>query len=311
MLTAFFELNNTDPNIRQYLYRDIPSYYPWNKSTRVWKRRKQGKMRGRMVSVNPAEGERFYLRVLLQHVKGPIGFDYLYMVDDVLYTMFRRAALERGLIKSDNYIHALHEECSIVVQDGDILAWHSLNTDQKNTHDTIMRHVDVDSPGVFFIDGPGGTRKTFLYKALLANVRSRGLIALATALSGVAANNMTEGRTTHSLFKIPINLTTSSMCNIKKQSGLDKLLCQAKLIIWDEASTAKRQFVEAVDRTMQDATGVKLPFGGKIMVLGGDFRQVLPVIRGGTRAQIVDSSLRMSPLWSIIKRMRVTINIRA
>nr|GEV14038.1 hypothetical protein [Tanacetum cinerariifolium] len=149
-----------------------------------------------------------------------------------------------------------------------------------------MQHVDADSPGMFFIDGPRGTGKTFLYKALLANVRSRGLIALATASSGVAANNMTGGRTAYLLFKIP-------------------------LIIWDEASMAKRQAVEAVDQTMQYITGVKLPFSGKIMVLGGDFRQVLVVVRRGTRAQIVDSSLRMSPLWSIIKRMRLTINMRA
>ncbi|XP_024990585.1 ATP-dependent DNA helicase PIF1-like [Cynara cardunculus var. scolymus] len=74
---------------------------------------------------------------------------------------------------------------------------------------------------------------------------------------------------------------------------------------------AKRQAVEALDRTMQDITGVRLPFGGKIMIMGGDFRQVLPVMRHGTRAQIVDSSLRMSPIWSSIKKLRLTINMRA
>nr|GEU95242.1 hypothetical protein [Tanacetum cinerariifolium] len=74
---------------------------------------------------------------------------------------------------------------------------------------------------------------------------------------------------------------------------------------------AKRQAVEAVDQTMQDITWVKLPFSGKIIVLLGDFRQVLLVVRRRTRAQIVYSSLRMSPLWSIIKRMRLTINMRA
>ena len=164
---------------------------------------------------------------------------------------------------------------------------------------------------MFFIDGPGGTGKTFLYKALLANIRSRGLIALATASSGVAANNMPGGRTAHSRFRIPLNLDNNSMCNIKKQSGAAQLIRDAKIIIWDEASMAKRQAVEALDRTMQDIIGVTLPFGGKIMILGGDFRQVLPVVRRGTRAQIVDSSLRMSPLWSTIKKIRLTINIRA
>ncbi|GJZ19453.1 hypothetical protein Tco_0556043 [Tanacetum coccineum] len=344
MLTAFFELNKKDTNARQYFYRDIPRYYTWNKSTRVWKRRKQGKMRGRMVSANPAEGERFYLRVLLQHVKGPTGFDYLYTVDDVLYTTFRRAALERGLIKSDSYIHECLRESSmhelpyalrrlfatilIFCEPGDVRKlrddhYESLSEDYtlnctrvERVQNMVLTDIsailqsmgrsisDFDLPNIaadvrpyafgcrtFFIDGPGGIGKTFLYKALLDIVRSRGLIALATASSGAAANNMTGGRTAHSRFKIPINLSTNSMCNIKKQSGLAKLLCQAKLIIWDEASMAKRQAVEAVDRTMQDITGVKLPFGIKIMVLGGDFRQVLSVVRRGTRAQIVDSSL--------------------
>ncbi|GJR26074.1 reverse transcriptase domain-containing protein [Tanacetum coccineum] len=181
-----------------------------------------------------------------------------------------------------------HEECSIVVQEEDKLARHSLNSDQKNAYDTIMRHVDADSSGVLFIDDSRGTGKKFLYKALLATVRSRCLIALAIASLGAAANNMTGGRTAHLRFKISINLTTNSICNIKKESGLAKLLCQAKLIIWDEVSMAKRQVVEAVDRTMQDITGVKLPFGGKIMVLGGDLRR-------RTRVQIVDSSLQIFP----------------
>ena len=46
------------------------------------------------------------------------------------------------------------------------------------------------------------------------------------------------------------------------------------LIIWDEASMAKRQAIEALDRTMQDIIEENFPFGGKIMLFGGDFRQV-------------------------------------
>ena len=40
---------------------------------------------------------------------------------------------------------------------------------------------------LFFIDGPGGTGKTFLYDLLLARVRSQGEVALAVASSGLAA----------------------------------------------------------------------------------------------------------------------------
>ncbi|CAI9284570.1 unnamed protein product [Lactuca saligna] len=139
---------------------------------------------------------------------------------------------------------------------------------EKFAYDEIMWHVHNDIPGVFFIDGPGGTGKTFLYKALLANIRSCGRIALATASSCVAANNMRVGRTTHSCFKIPLNLENNSVFMISRQSGIAQLLRIEKVIVCDEASMAKRHALEAVDRTMKDITGVMIQFGGNIMVLG-------------------------------------------
>ena len=56
------------------------------------------------------------------------------------------------------------------------------------------------------------------------------------------------------------------------------------LILWDEATTTKRQAVEALDNSMRDIMGRRdRPFGGKTVVFGGDFRQVLPVVRRGSR----------------------------
>ncbi|XP_006356180.1 uncharacterized protein [Solanum tuberosum] len=60
----------------------------------------------------------------------------------------------------------------------------------------------------------GGSGKTFLYRALLATVRSKGFIALATTTSGVAASILPGGRTAHSRFKIPINIDEQFSCNI-------------------------------------------------------------------------------------------------
>jgi ATP-dependent DNA helicase PIF1 len=56
------------------------------------------------------------------------------------------------------------------------------------------------------------------------------------------------------------------------------LLCRAALIIWDEVAMTKRQSVEMLDRSLQDIMGYELQFGGKVMVFGGDFRQVLPIV---------------------------------
>ena len=60
--------------------------------------------------------------------------------------------------------------------------------------------------GKFFLDGPGGTGKTYLYRALLAKIRSTDRIVVATATSGIAASIMPGGRTAHSRFKNPIKL---------------------------------------------------------------------------------------------------------
>ena len=119
-----------------------------------------------------------------------------------------------------------------------------------------------------------------------------------SATSGIAASIMPGGRTAHSRFKIPIKLSDNSMCSFTKNSGTAELLKQASLIVWDEVAMTKRQAVETLDRSLQDITGCPLPFGGKVVVFCGDFRQVLPVVTRGTRAQITDATLLRSYLWA-------------
>jgi ATP-dependent DNA helicase PIF1 len=70
--------------------------------------------------------------------------------------------------------------------------------------------------------------------------------------------------------------------------------------------------MEALDYSMRDIMGQKdLPFGGKTIVFGGDFRKVLPVVRKGSRAQIVGASLRISYLWEFMRHLKLMRNMRA
>ena len=52
------------------------------------------------------------------------------------------------------------------------------------------------------------------------------------------------------------------------------------------------------------------PFGGKVLVLGGDYRQCLPVVPGANRAQIVDICLPNSFLWQNFDILSLTVNMR-
>lgn len=409
MLTAYFEENSLYEKARGILYREFPEHYTWQSQGKFWKQRKRVTVFqvGRIVSAHPAEGERYYLQVLLNHVTGATSFEDLRTVNGQVMPTFREAAEKRGLIEADstlddcmteaelfqipsslqrlfatilvfcepsdvcslrnkhleamledysrnckckhtveqmvlkNIIDMLHsmgkdiesyplpeidqqhettddipreimEETSIEVDHEDTSLHKNLNNEQREAYDEILAAIDHQRGGIFFVDGPGGTGKTFLYRALLATIRGQGNIAVETATSGVAASIMPGGRTAHSRFKIPLKIDDGDICGFTKQSGTAKLLKAASLIIWDEASMTKRQTVEALDKSMRDIMDrPELPFGGKTIVFGGDFRQVLPVVRKGTRAQIVDASLRRSQLWNSMRQLKLVRNMRA
>ena len=149
----------------------------------------------------------------------------------------------------------------------------TLNEEQRAAYDEIMSSVDTEDGGLFFMDGPGGTGKTYLYRALLATICSQKKIAIATATSSVVASIMPGGRTAHSRFKIPLTIDNGAFCTFMKQSGTTKLLQASSLIIWDKASMTKRQSVKALDNSLHDIMDrPELPFGGKTVVFGGDFR---------------------------------------
>jgi len=53
-----------------------------------------------------------------------------------------------------------------------------------------------------------------------------------------------------------------------------------------------------------------MPFGGKLVVLGGDFRKILPVIPRGPRHDVVDASINSTRLWKHCRVLKLTKNMR-
>jgi hypothetical protein len=187
----------------------------------------------------------------------------------------------------------------------------NLNLEQLSDYTEIIEHVINRKGRVFFVDGTGGTGQSFLYMCLIATVHLEGVIAVATATSGIATSIMPGGRTTHSVFKISIKISDGSICRFSKQSDTANLFHRAALIIWDEVAMTERQSIEMLDRSLQDIMGCELPFGRKVMVFGGDFKQVLPVVPRGTRAQITDATLLRSYIWKDVRKICLTRNMRA
>ena len=99
-------------------------------------------------------------------------------------------------------------------------------------------------------------------------------------------------------------------CSVSAQSDTARIIREAELIVWDEAPMMHKGAYEAVSRTFQDLMRNDLPFGGKTVVLGGDFRQVCPVVRKGSRGKVVAASLKNAAFWQQVQRLSLTINMR-
>jgi ATP-dependent DNA helicase PIF1 len=97
---------------------------------------------------------------------------------------------------------------------------------------------------------------------------------------------------------------------VDAKSTLGKKLLRAKLIIWDECTMAPQLALAAVDRMLQDLTDVKKPFGGKVIVLGGDWRQSLPISLHSNKTVILGNCLKKSLLWPKFKHFSLETNMR-
>ncbi|XP_058749840.1 uncharacterized protein LOC131622824 [Vicia villosa] len=148
-----------------------------------------------------------------------------------------------------------------------------------------------------------------------AALRSQKKIVLPVASSGIASLLLPGGRTAHSRFKISVSTLETSICNINKKDDLAELLKMTDLIIWDEAPMATKFCFESLDKSLKDIMS-GMPhashkiFGGKVVVFGGDFRQIIPIIPRGTRSDIIHATINSSYIWDHCKVLKLTKNMR-
>ena len=96
-----------------------------------------------------------------------------------------------------------------------------MNVEQLNAFEELQRAIEDDLRGsrLFFLEGAGGTGKTFLYKCLYFHLRSKGVKVklvfsteikhatqvLMVAQTGIAATLLINGTTVHRQFGVPLN----------------------------------------------------------------------------------------------------------
>eukprot|EP00660_Eupelagonema_oceanica_P017241 gene17241-biopygen22137 len=128
---------------------------------------------------------------------------------------------------------------------------------------------------------------------------------------------MPGGRTLHSRYGLPVPLPLEGAASrIKMQSPQAAVLRGARLIIIDEGPTAAKAVYDAIDELLKDVmqhdpVESAKPFGGKVVLIGGAFRQLPPVIRHGTRVDVARYYIRRSTIWRGVALHSLVENKRA
>ncbi|GBM36696.1 hypothetical protein AVEN_221963-1 [Araneus ventricosus] len=116
------------------------------------------------------------------------------------------------------------------------------------------------------------------------------------------------GRSVNSGFKLPVPLLDTSVLSMRLTSPEADKSRQAVLIIIDEIAMLTKDGLRCIDSLLRDLMNNDKPFGGKAIIIGGDFRQTLQVVPRGARADVIEICIKSSPFWSI--HLSLTTNIR-
>lgn len=110
MFLAWMQCNAKFSEARELRYSEFPEKFVWNRRDHEWTPRKKGFSIGRLYHASPVSGERYYLRTLLNYVKGPTCFEDIRTINGVVYNSFKDACYAMALLDDDKeYVDAILE----------------------------------------------------------------------------------------------------------------------------------------------------------------------------------------------------------
>lgn len=156
-----------------------------------------------------------------------------------------------------------------------------LAPEQKKALDLMLSGKNV------FLTGKAGTGKSTAVDEFRKSCKHECVFLAPT---GIAAINI-NGSTIHSFFQLkPGLLTPDSIEPIGSRKRID-MIRSVRTIVIDEISMVRSDLFVAMDMRLQEITGCNKPFGGKQVILVGDFLQLPPVVKEKTEAEYLDREL--------------------
>ena len=140
MFTEWMQANYMYKDARCLTYSEFPTKWVWHNQDKLWTRRKKGHCIGRIAYVHPSSGELYYLRMLLNIIKGPKSYEDIKTVSGILHPTFQSACDAHGLLSNDTeWIYALEESI-----------FHATSSQLRNLFTVLIIFCEVNDPRKLF-----------------------------------------------------------------------------------------------------------------------------------------------------------------
>jgi tetratricopeptide (TPR) repeat protein len=144
-----------------------------------------------------------------------------------------------------------------------------------------------------FLTGKAGTGKSTFLKYVCEHVKKKFVVLAPTGIAAINAG----GSTLHSFFKLPFypllpndsRFTVRNLKSFLKYNAVQqKILNAVELIIIDEVSMVRADIIDFIDKVLRVYShNMRVPFGGKQLLLVGDIYQLEPVVNNSDREMLL------------------------
>ena len=185
-----------------------------------------------------------------------------------------------------------------------------LNKEQKHLFNKITTALSKKNVLRILIEGSAGSDKTFLFKTITYWAENNGLKYKCFTPTGLASLFYNNSSTIHSGFLLPLDQyeNMQSHMNIHSPEAIELLKCN--FFLFDEISLMSKYMFDAIDCLLKNICRNELPFGGKKIILGGDFKQLACVLNYSTEYSIFLACIKNSLNFSKFAKHFLTINQR-
>ena len=141
-----------------------------------------------------------------------------------------------------------------------------------------------------------------------------GVGVVPSATTGIAAIILPGGLTAHSTYGIPANVDPLDPPSVKFHTERGRRLRESFVHITDEVGMMSKVVLNAIHYTLNSmllaALRNKAFFGNKLIIISGDLKQIMPIVKGGKPQDSAEDSILFSPFFRLFKILHLTENMR-